>query len=91
MADPGEPRPLPDAVVAALQRGNKIEAIKRLREDWGIDLKEAKDQVDRFVAADPVLRRKIRSTTVSGARGCLFWLMLFLFIGFSAYQLLSGR
>ena len=37
---------LPDAVVAALKRGNKIEAIKLLREQIGAGLKEAKDAVD---------------------------------------------
>ncbi len=105
----GESRPLPDAVVAALHRGNKIAAIKLLHEAWnladgnearaarqgrrggGLGLKEAKDHIEAHIAADPVLSRKIRSTTVSGARGCLFWLILLLFIGFGAWQLFSGR
>lgn len=89
MSDPA--RALPDEVVAALQRGNKIEAIKRLREAWSIGLKEAKDHVDRHIAADPLLRQKLSATSVSGARGCLFWLILLLFIGFGVYQLLTGR
>ncbi len=89
MAD--ESRPLPDAVVAALQRGNKIEAIKHLRGAWAIDLKEAKDHVDAHVAADPVLRRKLQATSLSGVRGCLFWLILLLFVGFGAWQLFTGR
>lgn len=89
MSDPA--RALPDEVVAALQRGNKIEAIKRVREAWSIGLKEAKDHVDRHIAADPLLRQKLSATSVSGARGCLFWLILLLFIGFGVYQLLTGR
>lgn len=89
MSDPA--RALPDEVVAALQRGNKIEAIKRLREAWSIGLKEAKDHIDRHIAADPLLRQKLSATSVSGARGCLFWLILLLFIGFGVYQLLTGR
>lgn len=41
-------RPLPSTVQEALHRGNKIEAIKRLREHDGIGLKEAKDAVEAF-------------------------------------------
>ena len=37
---------MPASVVHAMQRGNKIEAIKLLREATGMDLKEAKDAVD---------------------------------------------
>jgi len=37
---------LPDAVVVALRGGNKIGAIKLLRAQTGIGLKEAKEAVD---------------------------------------------
>lgn len=40
--------PLPSSVMEALQAGNKIQAIKLLREQTGISLKEAKDTVDAF-------------------------------------------
>lgn len=38
---------LPADVTAAIAAGNKIEAIKLLRETSGMGLKEAKDRVDR--------------------------------------------
>ncbi|MEO8102498.1 MAG: ribosomal protein L7/L12 [Betaproteobacteria bacterium] len=38
--------PLPAEVLDALQRGENIEAIKRLRESTGLGLKEAKEAVD---------------------------------------------
>jgi len=41
---------LPSPVQSALARGNKIEAIRLLREAAGLGLKEAKDQVDAFAA-----------------------------------------
>ena len=44
---PGQPS-LSPAVAAALQRGNKIEAIRLLREETGLGLKEAKDSIDSF-------------------------------------------
>jgi ribosomal protein L7/L12 len=40
--------PLPAAVVAALEQGNKIEAIKLLRQQTGLGLNEAKDAVDAY-------------------------------------------
>jgi len=42
--------PLPDNVLAALQRGNIIEAIKLLRESTGLGLKEAKDRIDEHLS-----------------------------------------
>ncbi len=40
--------PLPANVIAAVQRGEKIEAIKILRERTGMGLKEAKDAVEAW-------------------------------------------
>ncbi len=42
---------LPDNVLDALRRGRKIEAIKLLRKQRGIGLKEAKDAVDQSFTA----------------------------------------
>jgi ribosomal protein L7/L12 len=44
---------LPPTVVAALQAGNKIEAIRRMREQTGLGLKEAKDAVELFRQMHP--------------------------------------
>lgn len=38
-----------DAVLQAIEAGRKIEAIRLLREQTGLGLKEAKDEVDRLV------------------------------------------
>lgn len=40
-----------DQVIAAIDAGRKIEAIKTLREETGLGLKEAKDVVDSLVRA----------------------------------------
>jgi len=44
------PQPLPAEVVAALEQGQTIEAIKRLRTATGLGLKEAKEAIDRHHA-----------------------------------------
>ena len=41
--------PLPGKVLDALLRGNSIEAIKLLRTGTGLDLKQAKDAIDRHL------------------------------------------
>nr|WP_298166805.1 ribosomal protein L7/L12 [uncultured Pseudomonas sp.] len=72
---------LPPEVMAALERGHKIEAIKLLRELKGVGLKEAKDAVDRYkpgrssMAADSVVR--------PGSNGYspLLWLVLLGLLG----------
>jgi hypothetical protein len=40
-------------VVEAIERGHKIEAIKLVREQTGMGLKESKDLVDAYEAAHP--------------------------------------
>ncbi len=40
-----------DQVIAAIDAGHKIEAIKTLREETGLGLKEAKDVVDSLASA----------------------------------------
>jgi hypothetical protein len=42
---------LPAPVLEALRQGNKIEAIKRMREQAGLGLKEAKDAVEAYEAS----------------------------------------
>jgi ribosomal protein L7/L12 len=45
--------PLPADVLEALEQGQTIEAIKRLRSATGLGLKEAKEAIDRHLAGEP--------------------------------------
>ncbi|WP_371136059.1 ribosomal protein L7/L12 [Pseudomonas sp.] len=69
---------LPVEVVAALERGQKIEAIKLLRELRGMGLKEAKDAVDGYTS-----ERRAGGVSVvqSGGHGGIFWLLGLLVLG----------
>jgi ribosomal protein L7/L12 len=53
--------PLPADVLAALEQGDTIEAIKRLRAATGLGLKEAKDIVDRHLSSGQPTRRSVAS------------------------------
>jgi hypothetical protein len=69
MATP--PRILPPDVVNALRRGNKIEAIKLLRQATGLGLAEAKDVVDAYalLAAGRGTAGDASQTAAHGASG----------------------
>jgi hypothetical protein len=65
MANP--PKSLPPEVIDALRRGNKIEAIRRLRTATHLGLAEAKDQVDEYeleTAADRPMSSNAASSAV---------------------------
>lgn len=77
--------------VHALTRGRIVEAIKLLREERGIGLKEAKQAVDRHLMAHPALRRKIQSQREEALRGCLLWIAVLIALAFIAYFVLASR
>lgn len=52
---------MPAQALAALQRNNKIEAIKIVRQEHGIGLKEAKDFVESHVDGDVALQAQMRT------------------------------
>lgn len=82
---------LPPTAVEALRRGNKIEAIKIVRLEGKLDLKDAKDLVDDFVRRDPVLHRSMQQAQSEAQRGLMGWLAVLFAIGVAAYYLLAGR
>lgn len=69
---------LPAEVVAALERGQKIEAVKLLRELRGMGLKESKEAVDDYT---PERQPVGVSVVQSGGHGGIFWLVALLVLG----------
>jgi hypothetical protein len=57
---------LPDDAIAAIHARRKIEAIKLLRERFGVGLKEAKEMVDDYVASQPAEPANHSPQTESG-------------------------
>lgn len=74
------PETLPQRAVTALWKGHVIEAIKLVRLERNISLKEAKDQVDAYLLYQPVLKKKMEQVEADTQEGLLRWLT-FLFIG----------
>lgn len=79
-----QPIALPTEVIAAINSGHKIQAIKLLREAKGLGLAEAKDAVDDYIRANPSLvQRK------SSSGGVLVYVILFGLLTYVAYQFIG--
>ncbi|MGQ0666431.1 MAG: hypothetical protein ACT4O4_05295 [Nitrospiraceae bacterium] len=55
-----------------------IEAIKVVRLEQHIGLKEAKDQVDAYLRSQPVLHKKMEQAQADTREGLLRWLVFLL-------------
>jgi hypothetical protein len=83
---------LPQAAVEALWKGNVIEAIKIVRLERDIELKESKDQVDAYVRSQPVLQRKLQTAQAQATQTLARWLIgVLLLAAAAAYIFVSGR
>lgn len=68
---------LPPDAMAALTRGNKIDAIKHVRLAHGLGLKEAKDVVDRYLQEErPDMQRRMTASNAERARNGISLLLL---------------
>ncbi|HTS52488.1 MAG TPA: ribosomal protein L7/L12 [Burkholderiales bacterium] len=76
------------AALSALQRGNKIEAIKLVRQERGIGLKEAKDRVEAYLQAHPSLQTGLAAAQAQSYRRALWWLAAFIAGAVLVYVLL---
>jgi hypothetical protein len=81
-------QPLPAAALAALHQGNKIEAIKLVREAQHTGLKEAKDIVDAYLQANPSTHAAFAAAGRSG-RQALWWLAVAIAGAILAYIVLA--
>ena len=86
---PGPGAPLPPAAVGALQRGNKIEAIKIVRTEQKVDLKDAKDAVEAYIASQPALQSSMAAAQKAGKGIALRWLVVLVLLGVMAYHFLA--
>ena len=77
------------AAVAALRRGNKIEAIKIVRHERNIGLKEAKDAVEDYVESQPALKTALAEAQGETKRSAVVWIAVLAGLAILAYYFLS--
>jgi ribosomal protein L7/L12 len=78
---------LSGAAIDALQQGKVIEAIKLVRTEHALGLKEAKDVVDAYVRNHPELQDALTRASDEGKRKLGFWLAIVIGIGLLAWFL----
>ena len=81
---------LPLSAIAALSQGRKIDAIRIVRQERRIDLKHAKDLVDRYIQTQPALQRRIAMAQTEARRRFSFWLFLAFALLVGGYYLLAA-
>ena len=82
---------LPKAAVDALWHGNVIEAIKVVRQERNIGLKEAKDFVYVYIASQPALKKKMDQVLATAQQRFTRWLIGFLaLVTVIAYLVIHG-
>ena len=72
----GQSGELPAAAIEALTKGRKIEAIKIVRQETSLGLKQAKDAVDAYVAARPDLSSQFQEANQGARRSLWMWLLI---------------
>jgi len=89
--NPGAAPTLSAAAIAALRRGNKIEAIKLVRMELNIGLKEAKDAVEDFVKGQPELQSALAEAQGEAKRSAVVWIAVLIGLAVLAYYFLAKR
>jgi len=77
--------------ILALERGNKIEAIKCVRLAQGVGLKEAKDIVEEFIAANPNIKSSMQAANTESGKGFFGWVAIISILGTLAYYLFINK
>lgn len=85
----GAAPPLSIAAISALHQGNKIEAIKIVREERNIGLKEAKDAVEDYIRSQPTLQSSFAVAQTETKRTALRWLVILIGLAILAYYFLD--
>lgn len=73
-------QPLSEAAVAALWKGQVLDAVTLVRKEQHVDLKKAKSSVEAYLQTQPALQRRIEQDLADARAGLLRW-ALFSLIG----------
>ncbi len=80
---------LPPAALQALQQGRMIDAIKIVRTEHNLGLKQAKEQVEQYMQQHPELLRQSRvaQTQQQGSMQWVMWMLgLLCLVGLLVWQ-----
>ena len=75
---------LPAGATAAVARGSKVDAIKEVRAVTGLGLLEAKQLVEQYIAAHPVLKAQFGQQEAELKRRVIRWVVVIDLLLFAA-------
>jgi hypothetical protein len=67
---------IPSEAISALENGNKVEAVKIIRDDAWITLKQASNAADAYLDANPELKAKFLDRQNSAWTGFVYFVAL---------------
>lgn len=82
--------PIPPAVIEALQRGKKVEAVRLLRATSGLDLKGAKDRIDMHLDESQRSFSHLAPGEVPRSNGAAGWIVAVAIVGIIAHYVLRS-
>ena len=74
--------------VRALMKGQKIEAIKIVREERGIDLMEAKELVEKYIRSDPAIQAELNNARLNSSG--FAWILILIGLGILIWYFLAN-
>jgi uncharacterized membrane protein YukC len=78
---------IPPAAISAIEKGSIIEAIRIVREDTGMGLKEAKDFVDQYIKDKPSIQSQLAARQRESLQRFRWLIISILVIGLTYYYL----
>ena len=80
----------PKAAIESLWQGNVIEAIKVVRQERNIGLKEAKEAVETYIVSEPALKKKMDQVLATAKQRFIRWLIGFLVLAVGIAYFVMG-
>ena len=74
--------------VSALMMGQKIEAIKIVREERGIELTKAKEVIEIYIRSDPLIQAELKNVPRNSSG--FGWILLLIVLGILARYFLAN-
>ena len=73
--------------VSALMKGQKVGAIKIVREQRGLELTEAKEVVEEYIRSGPIIQAELKNVRRNSSR--FRWILLLIVLGILARYFLA--
>jgi len=78
---------MPFTAITAMENGNKIDAIKIVREETGLGLKEAKELVEQYVKQNPAIKTQLEVQQRESMQGLKWLIISIVIIGLTYYYI----